>query len=145
MYPLKGSIYIPSNLTKILHLLPLPRPPLSQVWYGISLCDWASQSIYGLCMRLESFSLSMRVAGVMCVCDRRGCNIWIIHCWSKELKRKVIELLNHYCSLNTRWLSCSTVTALSQQLLLSQYQVHFINILSRSSLNKKLVSLSCSL
>ena len=72
MYPWKGSIYIPSNLTEILHLLPLPRPPLSQVWCSISLCDWASQYIYGLCMWLESFSLSMRVAVVLCE--------WLVSC-----------------------------------------------------------------
>ena len=60
MYPLKGSIYILSNLTKIFHLL--PRPPLFQVWSRISVCDWVPQSLCNHCMWLESVPEPMYVS-----------------------------------------------------------------------------------
>ena len=103
------------------------------VWLGVSVYIWSLYVAWVFLFVYASGCCPMRVAGVMCVCDRRGCNIWIIHCWSKELKRKVIELLNHYCSL-------STVTALSiphalyQQkpcLCFLSVQIHFIKKLSQ--------------
>ena len=79
MYVSVSGVYVIEEY-EILHLL--PQPPLSQIW-SLYVCVWLGVSVYVWSLYVACVCAWTYVC-VLCVCDRRGCNIWIIHCWSKE-------------------------------------------------------------
>ena len=122
MYVSVSGVYVIEEY-EILHLL--PQPPLSQIW-SLYVCVWLGVSVYVWSLYVACVCAWTYVC-VLCVCDRRGCNIWIIHCWSKELKKKAIELLNSYCSLSTVTRYILSTFYSPPCLCFLSVQVHFIN------------------
>ena len=105
MYPLKGSIYILLNLTEILHLL--PRPPSLRSG-SVFLCVIGCLSLCVVFVCSLRLCLSLCLCLCLCLCFKEDAIFGSSTAGAKNSK-KAIELLNN--------------TALSQ------YQVHFINIL----------------